>query len=430
MLSQSKSIIFLLIYLFLIYVRPQEFIEELQGVPLLPVVLVLATVFWTQESRKSMQAPHFKLMGWLYFLMCWSLVKGGLLEEAFAVFGDFFPVVLLFFLVASGINTLQRLRAMFVVIGIAMTIIAIHSIDEAAKGVGWTGAIPIQGRVIYLGFLSDPNDLSMAMLMAMPLMLYTAYRAGWLMRVVWLAAVGALMYAIALCDSRGAVLSLGTILLHFSVLRFGVRRSMLAAPVLLLPVAILLLGSSRVGDMSAKEESAEGRVQAWTQGFLMFFSNPLFGVGKGQFVSYHHITAHNSYMLALAELGFFGFTVWLSILALSVRMCMAVEFQRECKPPEPSPGMLPAEDWEDVRLCSRVLWLGWTGGLTAMFFLSRSYTLLIYVHMAMVVAVWQIACRSNMLMPPMSWSMHGKRLVWLSLGAVVFLYLVTLKLSS
>jgi len=200
--------------------------------------------------------------------------------------------------------------------------------------------------------------------------------------------------------------------------------------VLLLPVAILLLGSSRVGDMSAKEESAEGRVQAWTQGFLMFFSNPLFGVGKGQFVSYHHITAHNSYMLALAELGFFGFTVWLSILALSVRMCMAVEFQRECKPPEPSPDMLPAEEWDEVRLCSRVLWLGLTGGLTAMFFLSRSYTMLIYVHMAMVVATWQMARRSNMLMPAMSWSVHGKRLVLLSMGAVVFLYLVTLKLSS
>ncbi len=430
MLSQSKSIIFLLIYLFLIYVRPQEFIEELQGVPLLPVVLVLATALWSLESRKDLRAPHFKLMGWLYFLMCWSLIKGGLLEEALAAFGDFFPVVLLFFLVASGINTLQRLRAMFIVIGIAMTIIAIHSIDEAAKGIGWTGAVPIQGRVIYLGFLSDPNDLSMAMLMAMPMMVYTAYRAGWLMRMVWLAALGALMYAIALCDSRGAVLSLGAILLHFSVLRFGVKRSMLAAPVLLIPVAVLLLGSSRVGDMSAKEESAEGRVLAWKQGFLMFFSNPLFGVGKGQFVSYHHITAHNSYMLALAELGYFGFTVWLSILALSVRMCMAVESQHECKPPEPSPNMLPAEDWGEVRLCSRVLWLGLTGALTAMFFLSRSYTMLIYVHMAMVVATWQMARRSNVLMSTMTWSMHAKQMFLLSMGGVVFLYLVTLKLSS
>lgn len=427
MFSQCKSIVFLLTYIFLIYVRPQEFIVELRGEPILPIVLILAAVSWVRESSKDMHAPQFKLMGWLYFLMCWSLLKGGLLEEAFATFGGFFPVVLLFFLVASSINTLQRLRALFVVIGIAMTIIAIHSIDEAAKGIGWTGAIPIKGRVTYVGFLSDPNDLSMAMLMAMPLMVYTAYRANWFMRIVWSAALLALMYAVTLCDSRGAMLSLAMILMHFSVLRFGVKRSLVVAPLLLIP--IVLLGSSRMGDMSAKEESAEGRVMAWQQGFLMFFSNPLFGVGAGQFTSYHYLTAHNSYMLALAELGFFGFMVWLSNLALSVLMCVSVEFQRESTPPPPSTA-LPPDDWDEVRLCSRVLWLGLTGGLSAMFFLSRSYNMIIYLHMAMVVAVWQIARRSNSLMPVMSWSTHGKKMAMLSLGGVIFLYLVTLKLNS
>lgn len=437
MQRQSKSIVFLLFYLFLLYVRPQEFIPALSGIPLLPVVLVLATVFWLKEPHRDLQAPQFKLMGWFYFLMCWSLLKGGLFEQAADVLGGFFPPLLLFILIASGINTLARMRMLFVVIGIVMTIISLHSIDEAANGIGWTGAQPLQGRVIYLGFLSDPNDLSMAMLMALPLMAYTAYKAGWFMRVFWLATIGALMYAIALCDSRGAMLALACMLLHFCVLRFGVRRSMFVAPFMLAPLAFL--GSSRMGDMSAKEESAEGRVRAWQQGFLMFYSNPLFGVGRGEFTSYHHITAHNSYMLVLAELGFFGFWVWISLLALSVLMCVAMEFQTECESPVPAPATqtgaapvapLPAEDWNEVRLCARAIWLGLTGGLAAMFFLSRSYTTILYVHLAMVVAMWQVARRSNARLSPITWATHAKKMFFTSLGGVIFLNLVTRKLGG
>lgn len=435
--GQSKSIGFLLFYLFLLYVRPQEFIPVLSGIPLLPVVLVLATVFWFKEPHRDMQSPQFKLMGWLYFLMCWSLLKGGLFEQAGEVLGGFFPPLLLFILIASGINTLSRMRMLFVVIGIVMTIISLHSIDEAANGIGWTGAVPLQGRVIYLGFLSDPNDLSMAMLMALPLMGYTAYKAGLIMRVFWLAAIGALMYAIALCDSRGAMLALACMLLHFCVLRFGVRRSMLVAPFMLAPLAFL--GSSRMGDMSAKEESAEGRVRAWQQGFLMFYSNPLFGVGRGEFTSYHHITAHNSYMLVLAELGFVGFWVWISLLGLSVLMCAAMEFQTECDVPSPGvvdrPGgalvaSLPPEDWNEVRLCARAVWLGFTGGLAAMFFLSRSYTTILYVHVAMVVAMWQMARRSNSRLSPITWATHAKKMFYTSVGGVIFLNLVTRKLGD
>lgn len=441
MLSQSRSIIFLLLYLFLLYLRPQEFVPALIGVPIMPITMVLATVFWLNEPNKDTQAPQFKLMGWLYFLICWSLLKGGLLEEAVDAFGSFFPTMLVFMLVATCINSIARMRALFITIGAVMTILAIHSIDQAETGVGWTGALPIKGRVTYVGFLSDPNDLSMAMLMALPMMIYTAWRAGWLMRLVWVGCIGALLYAVKLCDSRGAILALACMIGHFCILHFGVRRSTLVAPVLLIPLA--MLGSSRMDDMSSKEASAQGRVVAWQQGFLMFFSNPLFGVGKGQFGAYHHLTAHNSYVLTMAELGIIGFTVWLSILLLSVLMCLAIERQPSCEPhaplvqASPAPGRAspsapkgpPAENWQEVRQCARVLWIGMTAALAAMFFLSRSYTTIIYVHMALIVAIWQIARRSNARMAAINWASHGKKMLWAGIGGVAFLYVVTRKLD-
>ena len=437
MFSQSMSILFLLLYLFMLYLRPQEFVPALIGVPIMPIAMVLATVFWLREPHKDWQAPQFKLMGWLYFLICWSLLKGGLLEDAVEALGAFFPTMLIFLLVAICINSLARLRALFIMLGIVMTIIAFHSIDQAEKGVGWTGAVPIQGRVTYVGFLSDPNDLSMAMLMVLPMMIYTAWRAGWLMRVFWLACIGTVLYAVKLCDSRGAMLGMACMIAHFCVLHFCVRRSMLVAPVLLVPLA--MLGSSRMDNLSSKEASAEGRVVAWQQGFLMFFSNPLFGVGKGQFGNYHHLTAHNSYVLAMAELGIIGFTVWLSNLVLSVLMCLAIERERECEPPQAAaaaktgvqstrPGQ-PAEDWQEVHRCSRVLWIGMTAALSTMFFLSRSYVPTVYVHLALIVAVWQIARRSNARIAAINWASHGKKMLLTSFGSVAFLYVVTRKLD-
>jgi len=437
MFRQSMSILFLLLYLLLLYLRPQEFVPALIGVPIMPITMVLATVFWLREPNKDMQAPQFKLMGWLYFLICWSLLKGGLLEDATEALGAFFPTMLIFLLVAVCINNLVRLRALFIMLGIVMTIIAFHSIDQAEQGVGWTGAIPIQGRVTYVGFLSDPNDLSMAMLMVLPMMVYTAWRAGWLMRVFWLACIGAVLYAVKLCDSRGAMLGMACMIAHFCVLQFGVRRSMLVAPVLLIPLA--MLGSSRMDNLSSKEASAEGRVVAWQQGFLMFFSNPLFGVGKGQFSSYHYLTAHNSYVLAMAELGIVGFTVWLSNLVLSVLMCLAIERAGTCEPPQvaavskadvrgakPVP---PAQDWQEVRRCSRVLWIGMTAALSTMFFLSRSYVPTVYVHMALIVAVWQMARRSNARVAAITWATHGMKMMLTSFASVAFLYVVTRKLD-
>ena len=41
--------------------------------------------------------------------------------------------LLLFILIASGINTLSRMRMLFVVVGIVMTIISLHSIARAAR---------------------------------------------------------------------------------------------------------------------------------------------------------------------------------------------------------------------------------------------------------------------------------------------------------
>ena len=50
----------------------------------------------------------------------------------------------------------------------------------------------------------------------------------------------------------------------------------------------------------------------------MFMQSPIWGVGFGQYTEYSALTAHNTYVLVLGELGFvgaflFSMVVWISL---------------------------------------------------------------------------------------------------------------------
>jgi O-antigen ligase len=50
----------------------------------------------------------------------------------------------------------------------------------------------------------------------------------------------------------------------------------------------------------------------------MFKSAPLFGIGFNGFTDLYEITAHNSFVLCLAELGLLGSTLWLALLVTTM----------------------------------------------------------------------------------------------------------------
>ena len=126
--------------------------------------------------------------------------------------------------------------------------------------------------------------------------------------------------------------------------------------------------------MSASEGSAYGRFEAWYEGFQMFKQSPLFGVGLGMFTDYHELTAHNSFVLVMAELGLFGlffFTglFWLPIKELKFALWGA--------------GRSTLAK-EEIALLS-ALAASLAAVMTAMFFLSRSYILVPYMLIALIV---------------------------------------------
>src|SRR6185295_19796188 len=103
----------------------------------------------------------------------------------------------------------------------------------------------------------------------------------------------------------------------YFVRRFGWKGALLGG-VLGLPV--MLLGGREGG-----ESSTEERLRAWAEAYDMWRENPLMGVGAHEFGEHYYQTAHNSYLLALGDLGPVGLFLWTFCIYLAFKIAIRVQ---------------------------------------------------------------------------------------------------------
>jgi hypothetical protein len=101
---------YLLIYIVVLYLRPQEYIDFFVGKPVVPVTLLTATLLWMVGQKKRFDAPQHYLMVGLTGSIFMSVLLTGWLLGALNALTDFLPTLLLFYLVATSTTTLKRLR--------------------------------------------------------------------------------------------------------------------------------------------------------------------------------------------------------------------------------------------------------------------------------------------------------------------------------
>jgi putative inorganic carbon (hco3(-)) transporter len=446
MLNPVHPYFYLLAYVVVLYVRPQEYLPAFVDSPIVPALLGFAAFFWLVAQKKNFEAPQHRLMPGLAFAMFISVAVSGWMGGAVYTVVIFVPTMLLFYLIATTVDSLKRFREMCFVLTVICCVLAVHGAKQAASedGIGWTGAKMIDERITYLGFLNDPNDLAMAFLMTVPLTLYLASTSGsFIFRYAYRGAAALILYGVYLCNSRGSLIAVGAMLFVYSVGRFGWVRSVIVAPMLALP--LVFLAPSRLGEISADEDSAAGRVEAWYEGFQMLRSHPVFGVGAGQFTDHHPLTAHNSFVLAIAELGVFGYFFWLAIVVFSVLMLYQLV---RAEPPAAPPAVpvaattlgpavaaatAPASDapnWDAWQRVSRALMYSLVGTLVAAFFLSRTYAPNLYLLVGLIVAAHQTVRTHWPALAPLSVGSQFKALIMLEVGSIVGLWLTTKVLLS
>jgi O-antigen ligase len=362
----------LLAYLALLYIRPQEIYPSLMTLKPVTMTGFLGLGIWALRTavergrRRFLRTPNDLMLPlfWLTAIISTLINEPKLWEHALRSFMDK-PVI--HFLILGTVMTMRRLKLIILIVVVYTATLVISGIWQHFTGVGLGGQTPIDGRIRALGIFSDPNDLAQAFVICVPFLIWFAIEGRYplALRILGVLTGCALIYGIYLTGSRGGMLSLAVAVGLYTRRKLGTVMALALAA--LIVIGMISMGPSRLGEISTRDESARGRLEAWWAGIGMFKSHPILGVGYSRFTEYHYLVAHNSFVHVLAEMGFLGAFLWVAMIYCAIKALLEV--------------IGTAGESEEGEIGYAIL-TALAGFLVSSFFLSRSYNILLYLLIA------------------------------------------------
>lgn len=380
----------LVVYAIAMLIRPHEWGPLInEETTIVRDSLLLCMLLFLFHQNKNFNAPQLPLMVAMVIVIILSVVMagwigGGVQQGELFIRTAFVPFVL----ISGLVDSLKRQHILFIIIIVASLIMVIngHVQTTSEEGLGLVGN-PIyrnggDTRITYIGFLSDPNDLGMFLLMSLPLIFYYKARVGAFLRLILWLSIAAILYGIFLTNSRGTLLATLTLGFFWFWRKYGTNRAVFAA-LASSPLVLIVMSSFR--EISADDESSQGRLDAWYAGYQMLLESPIFGIGQGSFIEYNTLTAHNSFVLAFAELGLVGCIIWVALIVVTAFTLWKIAY-RQFLPQdfELSPDQATVVTEESK--IALVMLYSLLAYLVTGFFLSRTYVPVLYFYLGMSAA--------------------------------------------
>jgi O-antigen ligase len=222
-------------------------------------------------------------------------------------------------------------------------------------------------RICGFGILNDPNDFAQYLIVCLGLLALFWTRNALSRLLLVIVPAGILIFAIYLTFSRGAIFGLLAVAYVLVSRRMRGLPSFLLMGGLLFALVVFQFGGGR--GISTSDASAGGRLMAWGVGLGLIKQAPLFGVGFGQFrYIFGSQTAHNSWILCFAELGFFGYFFWMSLLVTTMWALERLKAAYSASP-----------ETEEFARHVTAIRAGLYGFLATAWFLSRTYNETLYI---------------------------------------------------
>ncbi|MDO6506834.1 O-antigen ligase family protein [Colwellia sp. 4_MG-2023] len=391
--DSTAAFFFLFLYTASTLIRPHEMFQTSIDWIVIKVFAIIAFCLVLVAQRPLKLYPqHWMLLALLPFIIMSGFLNGsGIfgIEEAQKLL---ITAIIPLFLMSTCITTIKRQHILMVICLIAALLMVHngHVQQTAYQGFGWAlnshsvGYIDLgERRITYLGFFNDPNDLGMFLVMNIPFVIYFYKKARGVIKLAMFAMLAILGYGIYLTGSRGSMLGAGGLLgIYILVVNAGPK--LFISAVLLAPIAATVVASLQ----SSIDASANGRLEAWYAGIQMLISNPIFGVGKGQFFDHHGLVAHNSYIHVAGELGVPGYSLWGGALIFTVLtgylFIKASKLKKDAE--TTTDDTVINEEFENERLLNKTLFFSMIGFMITGFFISRMFTLTLFIFMGMAIA--------------------------------------------
>jgi len=457
---------FSLLYIALAILSPGEAVPALAPYRIqlwLALAAILTSFPAILEGRAFFVAQAGFLLAVIFGLVgsfVWMGWFGGILPAL----TEFMPNAIVFYLVVANLRTIARLRMLVSV----LVLISLYMVIRG--GIAYIGGNPNDPMVLAqwnegntawfprmraFGFLNDPNDLAQFLITIAPL-LWLQWQTKRFLRNAWrvLLPAAVLLLGVFLTHSRGGIVALATVLLFALKDRIGRTRSIVLAVLAFIIMQVSNFSGGRDVSMGAGTD----RIDAWSQGLEMFRSSPLFGIGYKQFFENYGLQAHNTFIHCAAELGFFGYFFWmalivfsfsdLSILAhnsLSQRdnysnasleqsaehaqfksaTIAAAQSSEITSDPLGDPNTSGEGEKSDrLPRLATVLRISFVGYLIASFFLSRAYTITLFLLVGMAAALRLLAASEGHFVPRRSSRRLYRLTALITMASLVLVYVI------
>ncbi len=314
----------LILFIFLIIIRPQDYVLFVRGLPLVFVVMgtVLAAWFLSPVDKRVLRTAQDKYILLMFVMMVVSTVQVGWIQYSIGTFVETLKMALIYLFITTLVDTEERFRSITWIIMTLMTIVAAMGVLQSyGYDIVGTGMIWAPDKLVWqirgAGNFDNPNDLAYSVVLVVPFALGAFLRGDFIQKACSVVMLLVSSYCIYLTNSRGGQLALVFSLMVFLVFWVNSPKIKKLA-VIVGAVVVLIAFSIETGDYR-DDESSMGRVEAWVKGMDLLQQHPLLGVGKDQFREYHKRDTHNSYVRAGAELGLPGLFAFLGIILFSMR---------------------------------------------------------------------------------------------------------------
>jgi O-antigen ligase len=413
-------------------IRPEELEPEVLGGLRLYLLAILAClVAYASGIRRELSWPRLArnpllvLILVLLVAVVLSQLGQGRLDRAIADGSDFFKIVIYYLVLVAAITTRARLRVFFTTllafIGVQTTLAmaqyfgyidneAFNQFEQREYNENLSEVVARYMRLCGSGIYNDPNVLCLLLAIGMLLCLGRFLAGTGFLKVFWLIPFGYFGFALTLTRSRGGLLAVVAGLLTFVAARYGWKRA-LAIALLLVPVALVAVGGRQTQiDLSSREDSSQGRIQLWAMGLSEFPSSPVWGIGTGAYIERIGACAHNSFVQTFVELGILGGVAFLAAFVLAARVVATTR---------PSPALSPAAAADVARLRLIVLSI-LASYMTGMFSLSCNTIPPTYLILALATVYVRLAAPGGV-----GWFVMDSRMVYrvLRIGAAGFVFL-------
>lgn len=392
------------IYILTAVGRVHQLYPVLQIVHPALVAGVLSIVLYLMDGRESRRLSRVwqPTAMWLVALLVWVVlsVPGAInVGNSFALLIDnFIKTVVMFFVIAGAVRGVRDVERLAFAYYIAAVIYAAVVLARFSLGSGDAWRL---GDLYYY----DANDFATFAVTAMPFGLYFAHMAKrpWT-RAFAVMALMILAATFVRSGSRGGFLALlvmgGYVVLRYTAIpaRWRVSASVL--------VAVVVIGTASgeywtqmgtiVSDSDYNQTEESGRLQIWQRGITYMLDHPLLGVGADDFntaegtlspmasrqqygIGVRWNTAHNSYILAGAELGIPGLVFFVGMIVSAFRALRGPTRRR---------GQPVVQEGRELRQAVTASLIGFVVGA---FFLSLTYHEMLYTLIAFAVGLGKLA---------------------------------------